>query len=114
MVRPKKHLGQHFLTDKNIAQNIVDCLDSEYNNVCEIGPGTGVLTTPLLEKDYIKELKLIEVDPESVEYLNENFTDDRLNIIQADFLRINIDIIFQFPFCTYWQFPLQYFKPDIF
>jgi len=98
MIRPKKHLGQHFLIDNNIAQKIVDCLEPEYINVCEIGPGTGVLTTPLLEKDYIKKLKLIEIDTESIEHLTENFNDDRLSIIEADFLRMNIDDIFTSPF----------------
>ena len=105
MIRPKKHLGQHFLTDNNIAQKIVDCLEPEYNNVCEIGPGTGVLTRPLLEKDYIKELKLIEIDTESIEYLTENFNDDRLSIIEADFLRMNIDDIFASPFALIGNFP---------
>jgi len=107
MVKPKKHLGQHFLTDKNIAQNIVDCLEPEYNNICEIGPGTGVLTTPLLEKTYIKNLKLIEVDTESVEYINENFNDDRITVFEADFLRMNIDSIFTSPFALIGNFPFN-------
>ncbi|MBC8321307.1 MAG: 16S rRNA (adenine(1518)-N(6)/adenine(1519)-N(6))-dimethyltransferase RsmA [Bacteroidetes bacterium] len=107
MVRPKKHLGQHFLTDNNIAQKIVDCLDSNFSNVCEIGPGMGVLTTPLLNKEYIKELKLIEIDAESIEHLNNNFTDDRLSIINADFLRINIDSIFTTPFAVIGNFPFN-------
>jgi len=105
MVKPKKHLGQHFLTDNNIAQKIVDCLEPEYTNVCEIGPGTGVLTTHLLTETYIKELKLIEVDPESVEHLVSNFDDDRLSIIEADFLRMNIDIIFTSPFALIGNLP---------
>ncbi len=105
MVRPKKHLGQHFLTDNNIAQAIVDCLDSDYPNVCEVGPGTGVLTTPLLNKKYIKSLKLIEVDSESIEYLEDNFEDNRLKIIEADFLRMNIDDIFTTPFALIGNFP---------
>jgi len=106
MVRPKKHLGQHFLTDKNIAQKIVDCLDDQYSDVCEIGPGTGILTSPLLEKKPpIKNLKLIEVDRESIEYLEENFEDDRMNIIEADFLKLNIDEIFTTPFSLIGNFP---------
>ncbi len=105
MVRPKKHLGQHFLTDNNIAQAIVDCLDHDFSNVCEVGPGTGVLTTPLLNKDYIKSLKLIEVDNESIEYLENNFEDNRLKIIEADFLRMNIDDIFTSPFALIGNFP---------
>ena len=105
MVKPKKYLGQHFLTDNNIAQKIVDCLKPEYSTVCEIGPGTGVLTTPLLEKTYIKELKLIEIDTESVEYMTENFSDERLSIIEADFLRMNIDNLFTSPFALIGNFP---------
>jgi len=105
MVRPKKHLGQHFLKDNNIAQAIVDCLDSNYSNVCEVGPGTGVLTTPLLKKEFIKSLKLIEIDKESIDYLEDNFEDDRLSIIEADFLRMNIDDIFKSPFALIGNFP---------
>lgn len=105
MVKPKKHLGQHFLIDNNIAQKIVDCLEPEYTNVCEIGPGTGMLTTPLLKKDYIKDLKLIEVDPDSVEHLVSNFEDDRLSIIEADFLRMNVDNIFTSPFALIGNLP---------
>ena len=105
MVRPKKHLGQHFLTDNNIAQAIVDCLDSDYANVCEVGPGTGVLTTPLLEKDFIKKLKLIEIDIESIEYLESNYNDERLSIIEADFLKMNLDDIFTTPFALIGNFP---------
>jgi len=105
MVRPKKHLGQHFLTDNNIAQAIVDCLDSEYSDVCEVGPGTGVLTTPLLKKEYIKKLKLIEVDKESIDYLQDKFNDNRLSIFEADFLRMNIDDIFLSKFALIGNFP---------
>ncbi len=105
MVRPKKHLGQHFLTDNNIAQKIVDCLDPSYSDVCEIGPGTGVLTLPLLRKPHIKNLKAIEIDIDSIKHLNENLHDDRLTIIEADFLRLNIDIIFTTPFAIIGNFP---------
>jgi 16S rRNA (adenine1518-N6/adenine1519-N6)-dimethyltransferase len=88
MVRPKKHLGQHFLTDNNIAEKIVGCLSKENTTVCEIGPGTGVLTTFLLKDEHITNLHLIEIDDESVEYLRENFHDPRITIHQADFLKI--------------------------
>ncbi len=105
MVRPKKHLGQHFLNDTNIAQKIVDCLDKQYYDVCEIGPGTGVLTSPLLNQPQIRKLKLVEVDKESIEHLNNNLKDDRLTIIEADFLRINISDIFTSPFAIIGNFP---------
>lgn len=105
MVKPKKYLGQHFLTDLNIAQKIVDCLDSNYNNVCEVGPGTGVLTTILLKRGHINNLRVIEVDKESVEYLKSNFNDSKLNIIEADFLRMNVENIFTSRFALIGNFP---------
>lgn len=105
MVKPKKYLGQHFLTDINIAQKIVDCLDTNYVNVCEVGPGTGVLTSLLLKKEFITNLKLIEIDSESIEYLTSNFSDSRLSIIEADFLKININNIYTEPFALIGNFP---------
>ncbi|HAS19312.1 MAG TPA: 16S rRNA (adenine(1518)-N(6)/adenine(1519)-N(6))-dimethyltransferase, partial [Flavobacteriaceae bacterium] len=71
-VRPKKKLGQHFLTDLNIAQKIANLLEFEnYRNVIEIGPGTGVLTQFLIPKT--KDLHLIEIDKESIEFLAKNY-----------------------------------------
>jgi 16S rRNA (adenine1518-N6/adenine1519-N6)-dimethyltransferase len=105
MVRAKKHLGQHFLKDKNIAQKIVDCLPPTFTRVCEIGPGTGVLTEPLLQLPHIEELKLIEVDKESVEYLSRNYKGNRLTIIEADFLKLDINNIFTSPFALIGNFP---------
>ena len=87
MVRPKKHLGQHFLTDLNTAQRIVDTLDYEKAvNILEIGPGKGVLTKFLIEKDV--KLKVVELDDESVEYLNANFDPDQLEVIGGDILKL--------------------------
>ena len=72
-VRPKKHLGQHFLTDQNIAQNIADTLTEKgYTNVLEVGPGMGVLTQYLLSKPFTTSV--IEIDSESVDYLKTHFT----------------------------------------
>ena len=105
MVRAKKHLGQHFLADKNIAEKIASTLGGNYERVCEIGPGTGVLTTPLLNNPLIKKLALIEIDGESVEYLNDNFNDERLTILEADFLKIDIKTIFTEPFALIGNFP---------
>lgn len=93
-VRAKKYLGQHFLTDLGIASRIADTVDqTAERNVLEIGPGMGVLTQFLLEKE--KNLQVIEIDGESVEYLKENFSrglDGR--IIEGDFLKFNIDTLF--------------------
>jgi 16S rRNA (adenine1518-N6/adenine1519-N6)-dimethyltransferase len=86
MVRPKKHLGQHFLRDKNIAAKIVDALTSTGIPVLEIGPGTGVLTDLLIKKDL--DLSVIEIDRESIEYLHKQYP--ALRIIEGDFLEHDI------------------------
>jgi len=89
VVKPKKHLGQHFLTDKNIAARIVDSLTfSGYGSVLEVGPGTGILTRLLLQKN-IGDFRVIELDPESVRYLADNFAG--LNIISGDFLKYGME-----------------------
>jgi len=105
MVKPKKHLGQHFLTDQNIAGKIAGCLSNNYTTVCELGPGTGVLTKPLLENKSIENLKLVEIDRESVDYLNNNFSDKRLTILEADFLRFDLGQISAEPFALIGNFP---------
>ena len=70
-VRAKKHLGQHFLTDENIAKNIVEGLSFEnYSNIMEVGPGMGVLTKYLLDKE--QKIYLAEIDQESIDYLKKN------------------------------------------
>ena len=92
-VRPKKKLGQHFLTDLNIAKKIADLLDSNSAlNILEIGPGTGVLTQYLTSKKAI--LHLIEIDQESIHFLQKNYSPDQLNLIQGDFLKIDLQTIF--------------------
>lgn len=97
MVRPKKFLGQHFLKDKNIAQKIVDSLQSTHFPVLEIGPGTGVLTELLVKKT---DLTVIEIDRESIAHLREHFPG--LKIIEGDFLEFDIQqpwaIIGNFPY----------------
>ncbi len=103
-VRAKKHLGQHFLTDENIAENIVNALITKGENVLELGPGTGVLTKYLINKKEIN-LKVIELDRESVKYLKENFPKLKNNIIEADFLKINLSDIFNSSFDLIGNFP---------
>lgn len=95
MVRPKKHLGQHFLKDKNIAARIVDSLilSSEIDQVIEIGPGTGVLTEFLTQKPI--DLKLVEIDRESIPYLKDHFPTLTGKIIEADFLKLNLEDVFE-------------------
>ncbi|MBI9040909.1 16S rRNA (adenine(1518)-N(6)/adenine(1519)-N(6))-dimethyltransferase RsmA [Lutibacter sp.] len=92
-VKAKKHLGQHFLTDELIAQQIADSLiGTNYKNVLEIGPGMGVLTKYLLKKDFTTHV--IEIDTESVEYLKAHYLNLAERIISKDFLKINISEFF--------------------
>lgn len=92
-VKAKKHLGQHFLKDENIASDIADAIAvNGYNKVLEIGPGMGVLTKYLLQKPY--ETYVIEIDTESVEYLNNHYPKLHGKIISQDFLKYNINEVF--------------------
>ena len=92
-VKPKKNLGQHFLTDLNIAQRIADTVDAcPTIPILEVGPGMGVLTQYLMQKS--RELKVVEIDSESVAYLNEHFSVMKENIIGEDFLRMDLSKVF--------------------
>ncbi len=94
-VRPKKHLGQHFLMDHNIAQKIVNSLSDELNyKVLEIGAGTGILSKYLIPK-YQSQYYIIEIDNESVEFLRNEFPEMQNSIYAEDFLHFNIQE--QFP-----------------
>ena len=93
LVKPKKNLGQHFLTDQNIAKRIADTVDACPDiPVLEIGPGMGVLTQYLVEKP--REVKAVEIDSESVAYLYEKFPTLQENILGEDFLRMRLEEIF--------------------
>ncbi|GLB52683.1 ribosomal RNA small subunit methyltransferase A [Neptunitalea chrysea] len=104
-VRAKKHLGQHFLTDENIAKKIADSLTLKgYTNVLEIGPGMGVLTKYLLEKPITTYV--IEIDTESVEYLQTHYLKLSNRIISKDFLKYDISTYFNGePFAIIGNFP---------
>lgn len=94
-VRPKKNLGQHFLVDKNIASKIVDSLHAtETKDIIEIGPGTGVLTRFLMQRKDLN-LTLIEIDRESVAYLNLEFPEMKNQILEADFLKMDSKKLFE-------------------
>lgn len=86
-VTAKKQLGQHFLTDKGIAQRIGELLVDNLDAVIEIGPGMGVMTTSLYEK-WGEKLAVIEIDKESVDYLNRQEWAKGLRVIEGDFLEI--------------------------
>lgn len=92
-VKPKKFLGQHFLTDLQIASKIADTVDAYPSiPVLEVGPGMGVLTQYLMQKD--RPLKVVEIDCESVPYLQEHFPALRDSIIEADFLQLDLKEVF--------------------
>lgn len=92
-VRPKKNLGQHFLTDLHVAERIADTVDAcPQLPVLEVGPGMGVLTQYLLPKD--REVKVVEIDRESVAYLLERWPELRDNILGEDFLRMDLNRVF--------------------
>ncbi len=106
-VRPKKFLGQHFLKDHNIAKKIVGALNTvaENETILEIGPGTGVLTKYLIQKEN-RNIVLIEIDRESIAYLNKHYSTNHIKIIEGDFLKLDlmnvtkdeISIIGNFPY----------------
>lgn len=122
-VKPKKALGQHFLTDLSIAQDIVDallctldkvpalCAGSESSsgakrryNVLEIGPGTGVLTQYLVKAPDVR-LELAEIDDESIEYLRAHYTEFLYTLQKRDFLEVPLEDIFSEPFAIIGNFP---------
>ncbi|MCL1821446.1 MAG: 16S rRNA (adenine(1518)-N(6)/adenine(1519)-N(6))-dimethyltransferase RsmA [Prolixibacteraceae bacterium] len=104
-VRPKKGLGQHFLKDLNIARKIAGSLDIDSPaNVLEIGPGMGVLTRFLLQNENIN-LTVVEIDNQSIDYLNNYFDTNTLRIINGDFLKMDVDVFFADEFCIIGNFP---------
>lgn len=104
-VKAKKHLGQHFLNDENIARKIADTLSlSGYQKVLEIGPGMGVLTKYLLDKPI--DTFVIEIDTESVEYLKSHYLKLSNKIISKDFLKYDLKEVFgDEPFAIIGNFP---------
>lgn len=88
-VKAKKHLGQHFLNDQNIAEDIVNQLVPVNNTILEIGPGMGVLTQFLAKQE--TDLRVVEIDRESIFYLRLHYP--KLQIIEGDFLQLNFDEI---------------------
>lgn len=106
-VRPKKALGQHFLTDQSIARAIVDALVTDGGTpvpVLEIGPGMGVLTQYLLQREDV-DLRLVEIDGESVDYLLTHFPGMQGRLMQADFLRMELPKVFKSDFFVIGNFP---------
>ena len=100
-VKAKKHLGQHFLNDYSIAEDIVSQLEYKNKTTLEIGPGMGVLTQFLTNRD--TNLEVVELDRESVFYLRLNYP--KLKIIEGDFLQLDIDELYQEPISLIGNFP---------
>jgi 16S rRNA (adenine1518-N6/adenine1519-N6)-dimethyltransferase len=106
LVRAKKHLGQHFLTDKNIATKIVDALrpQGSYKQVLEVGPGMGILSDILLQRtDY--DTYLLDIDTESYLFLQKKYPQLGDRLINADFLEVYLGSIFKEPFAIIGNFP---------
>ena len=103
-VRPKKHLGQHFLTDANIARNIAGGLtNTGYQQVLEVGPGMGMLTQFLINSEH--QVHVVEIDTESVAYLHQEYPQLRDQIIEGDFLKLDLSSLFQKPVAVIGNFP---------
>ena len=105
-VRAKKHLGQHFLNDKNAAQRIVDALQPSlgYKQVLEVGPGMGVLSDFLLQNQNY-ETFMIDVDEESIEFLNDKYPQLKSNLIHGDFLELDFKKHFENKLAIIGNFP---------
>src|SRR5688572_26984454 len=107
-ITAKKHFGQHFLKDENIAQQIVETLKPQgrYSHVLEIGPGMGVLTQFLFQRKDFK-IRIIEIDKEAISYLQKKFPDHIDDIIEGDFLKMDLSLLYPHhePFAIIGNFP---------
>ena len=101
-VKAKKFLGQHFLTDETIAQRIVESLSPDTHHLIEIGPGMGVLTKYMVHNAAL-DLKVIEIDRESVAYLHHHYP--TLQVIEGDFLRYDLESLFPAHYAVIGNFP---------
>lgn len=103
-VRAKKFLGQHFLHDESIALRITQSLTGSAVNLLEIGPGMGVLTKYLLEHPS-RSLKVIEIDRDSVAYLKKHYPALAENVVEGDFLEIDLNKVYEGRFAIIGNFP---------
>lgn len=103
LVKAKKHLGQHFLTDKNIAAKIVNSLKLE-GQVLEVGPGMGILSDFLLQQPNL-EVFLVDIDTESYQFLQKKYPQMGQKLINADFLAMDFDAVFTGTFSIIGNFP---------
>jgi 16S rRNA (adenine1518-N6/adenine1519-N6)-dimethyltransferase len=103
MVRPKKHLGQHFLRDENIARKIIAYISWDVTNIVEVGPGTGILSKYLLENPSLNPF-FFEIDNEAVRYLQEHYPAISDRLMEKDFLKADLSVI-PAPFAVIGNFP---------
>ncbi len=103
-VTPKKRLGQHFLTDESVAEQIVASLRAGNRHVLEVGPGMGVLTKYLLQQPDL-DFSVVELDSESVEYLKVHYPALAPRIMEADFLTLKLDELYQDNLTIIGNFP---------
>lgn len=104
LVKPKKNLGQHFLQNEDIARRIAESIATGPQSVLEIGPGMGVLTKYLIAQHY-PDFKVVEIDRESVEYLEQHYPELQGNILSQDFLRLNLDELYSDSLTIIGNFP---------
>ena len=106
LVRAKKHLGQHFLTDKNIAEKTVNSLQQmdKYSQVLEVGPGMGILSDFLLQKENL-DVYLIDIDIESFQFLQKKYARIGDRLINGDFLKLHFQDVFAGKFAIIGNFP---------
>ena len=103
-VKAKKNFGQHFLKDHEIAKRIASTLDGYPTlPVMEVGPGTGMLTQYLIQKN--KDLTVVEIDYESIAYLKEHFPELKDRILQEDFLKLDLKKLYKGDFCIIGNYP---------
>ncbi|MEE2954392.1 MAG: 16S rRNA (adenine(1518)-N(6)/adenine(1519)-N(6))-dimethyltransferase RsmA [Bacteroidota bacterium] len=103
-VRPKKHLGQHFLNDLQIITQISNLINTNKNtNILEVGPGTGNLTEFLIKKPGC--FKLVEIDPDCILYLSQRFPEIKNKVIKKDFLKLDLQNLFASKFIIVGNFP---------
>ncbi len=103
-VKPKKNLGQHFLRNEDIARRIAESIVSGPQNVLEIGPGMGVLTKYLIAHHY-PDFKVVEIDHESVDYLEQHYPELQNRILSQDFLRLKLDELYADSLTIIGNFP---------
>lgn len=104
LVKPKKNLGQHFLRNEDIARQIAESIVSSPKNVLEIGPGMGVLTKYLIDQGY-ENFNVVEIDRESVEYLQQHYPALREHIWSKDFLALDLAGLFEQNLTIIGNFP---------